>query len=34
MHQTYIICSTSKDRYYIGSNGVGVDKRVSRHNEG
>jgi putative endonuclease len=34
MYQTYIIYSQSTDRYYIGSTGVGVEKRVERHNEG
>lgn len=34
MYQTYIIYSTLKDRYYIGSTGVGVEKRLERHNEG
>ncbi|WP_395085375.1 GIY-YIG nuclease family protein [Gracilimonas sp.] len=34
MYQTYIIYSQSKDRYYIGSTGVGVETRVERHNEG
>ena len=34
IYQTYIIYSTSKDRYYIGSTGVGIRKRVKRHNEG
>jgi len=34
MYQTYIIYSGSKDRYYIGSTGVGVEKRLERHNEG
>ena len=34
MYQTYIIYSQSKERYYIGSTGVGVETRVERHNEG
>ena len=34
MHQTYIIYSIANDRYYIGSTGVGVEKRVERHNQG
>ncbi|WP_428235107.1 GIY-YIG nuclease family protein [Gracilimonas sp.] len=34
MHQTYIIYSENRDRYYIGSTSVGVAKRVERHNAG
>ncbi|MEO1023476.1 MAG: GIY-YIG nuclease family protein [Bacteroidota bacterium] len=34
MHQVYIIYSSSKDRYYVGSTSVGVQLRVDRHNEG
>ncbi|WP_421773903.1 GIY-YIG nuclease family protein [Gracilimonas sp.] len=34
MHETYILYSESKDRYYVGSTSVGVIKRVERHNAG
>ena len=34
MFETYIIHSESSDRYYVGSTGVGVRKRLERHNEG
>ncbi len=34
MYQVYIIYSTSKDRYYIGSTSVGIETRLKRHNEG
>ncbi|WP_421773904.1 GIY-YIG nuclease family protein [Gracilimonas sp.] len=34
MHETYIIYSESKDRYYVGSTSVGLAKRVERHNAG
>jgi putative endonuclease len=34
MNWGYIIYSRSKDRFYIGTTGVGVDIRVDRHNEG
>ncbi len=34
MYQTYILYSKSKDRYYIGSTSVGVELRLTRHNEG
>ncbi len=34
MYQTYIIYSSTKDRYYIGSTGTGVETRVERHNDG
>ena len=34
MYQTYIIYSSTKDRYYIGSTGRGVETRVERHNDG
>ena len=34
MYQTYILFSKSKDRYYIGSTSVGVELRLTRHNEG
>ena len=34
MHQSYILYSQSKDRYYIGSTSVGVELRLKRHNEG
>jgi len=33
-HQTYIIYSSSRDRYYIGSTSVGSDLRTQRHNAG
>ena len=33
-HQTYIIYSETKDRYYIGSTSVGIDLRLERHNQG
>jgi len=34
MFKTYIIYSSSKDRYYTGSTSVGVELRLTRHNEG
>ncbi|WP_409029562.1 GIY-YIG nuclease family protein [Gracilimonas sediminicola] len=34
MHQTYIIYSENRDRYYVGSTSVGVAQRVERHNAG
>lgn len=34
MFETYILYSSSKDRYYVGSTGVGAKKRLDRHNEG
>ncbi len=34
MYQTYILYSKSKDRYYVGSTSVGVELRLTRHNEG
>ena len=33
-HQTYIISSQTKNRYYIGSTSVGPDLRLQRHNDG
>ncbi len=32
-HQTYIIFSETKDKYYIGSTSVGTGLRVERHNK-
>jgi putative endonuclease len=34
MFATYIIYSDLIDRYYVGSTGVGVFKRLERHNAG
>lgn len=34
MYWGYIIYSKSKNRFYTGSSGVGVEIRVDRHNEG
>ena len=34
MYWGYIIYSTSKDRYYIGSTNVGIETRLKRHNDG
>ena len=34
MYQTYILYSRNSDAYYVGSTGVGVGKRVERHNAG
>lgn len=34
MYQTYILYSSKADTYYTGSTGVGVEKRLERHNEG
>jgi len=34
MYQTYIIYSSSRDRFYIGHTSVGARKRLERHNEG
>ena len=34
MYWGYIIFSKVRDRYYIGTTGVGVEIRVDRHNEG
>ncbi|WP_103665447.1 GIY-YIG nuclease family protein [Gracilimonas amylolytica] len=34
MFETYIIYSSSRDRFYVGSTGAGVQKRLERHNEG
>ena len=33
-HSTYIIFSISLNRYYVGSTSVGVELRLSRHNDG
>ena len=34
MYWGYIIYSRSKDRFYIGTTGAGVEIRVERHNNG
>ncbi|MBO6794479.1 MAG: GIY-YIG nuclease family protein [Balneolaceae bacterium] len=34
MYWGYIIYSNSKDRFYTGASGVGVEIRVDRHNSG
>jgi len=34
MFKTYIIYSSSKDKYYTGSTSVGVELRLKRHNDG
>ena len=33
-HQGYILYSSKRDRYYVGSSGVGAELRLARHNEG
>ena len=34
MYWGYIIFSKVRDRYYVGTTGVGVEIRVDRHNQG